>query len=169
MESSKIYKWGFFSLLCLNIALITMFFVIKNKNHGPRGLHNKVVEILALQEEQLPDFKCYAFKHSQQMREIERQQVDLLEKYFDAFSQSANDSTTLSLVDSYAALERKKIEQTGQHFNDVEALLNPEQRERYPDFVRKVSSLLLMKNSKFKPKGKREDHQRRMELDCTAK
>lgn len=134
MSKLKLYKYLCLGLLLLNIGLIS-FFLLTNGGKPPKHkiFKNEAVEILELDENQETEFANLAQEHGDKMRDLERQQADLLKPYF---TNLINGNSEMEIPANALAIEKEKINITHQHFKDVKSLLKPEQKENFAAFMK---------------------------------
>lgn len=148
MKQLPFFKYATAVLILLNIAIIAFFFLTKPPGPPPmkgggRPFHHRAVELLDLNPEQQTAFKDLARRHSQLMRSINRQQSDLIEPYFQVIADTLNDLESNAIMDTILQLERRKIEATAQHFEQVKSLLNESQLAGFALFVSESLKVIL--------------------------
>lgn len=155
MTQLQFYKYATWALLVINAAVLSFFLLTKPHPKGegpggPRSLENDAVQLLQLDEQQYKMFIELAVDHSQQLRSIEKEERDELRRYFDQLLQESNDSTQLDILEQVKLLEGSKVTITYKHFQEVKALLRPEQQEYFEGFMKKALRLLLVEERRRK-------------------
>lgn len=155
MNQLKFYKYATWVLLFLNIAILGFFLLIKPRPPHPSHPHQfqaEVIEILALNEQQVSAFKQLAQEHGQKMTSVNAQQQKLLLPYFKSLTTISNRMNKDSILVEFQQLERKKIEVTYQHFQDIKLMLNKNQLPHFENLMgRFIDRLLLTKEKKSPP------------------
>ncbi|MEZ4850475.1 MAG: hypothetical protein R3B93_18060 [Bacteroidia bacterium] len=158
MNQLKLYKYATWGLLFLNIAVLTFFLLTKphpRPHQSPDGFQSEVVEILNLNSQQAATFKELAQEHNQKMESINEQQKNLLPPYFESLSDLSINIDRDSILNDFQQLERKKIEVTFQHFQDLKSILDEEQLPYFDRLIGRLIDRLLLKNSSGPPPPKR--------------
>lgn len=148
MKQLQFFKYAAGILALLNIAMLAFFFLTKPPvpppmKGGARPFHHRAVELLDLNPEQQAAFKDLARRHSQLMRSINRQQSDWIEPYFQAIVDTSKDLESNAIMDTILQLERRKIEATAQHFEQVKSLLKESQLANFELFVSESLKVIL--------------------------
>ena len=155
MKQLQFYKYAALGLFLLNFLMITFFFITKPKPpHQEGGFQKKAVDILKMDEQQHDTFLQFVKQHQRQMEEVNKQQRDLLKPYFYSLSDSTNKVDTESTLDRVQLLERKKIESTYQHFQDVKSILKPEQQAGFEEFMNTALERILLDKQRNSPPPK---------------
>lgn len=144
MEKVKLYKIIAISMITINILLIGIFFVTKPDHPRGKGVIKHVKTQLDLDDVQFEKFQNLAKKHHQSIMEIQKNQSKVLEPYFNALVKENKNSKNL---DYYLELERKKIENTYNHFSEIQKLLNDQQSLNFEDFMNKSMPRILGKRN----------------------
>ncbi len=140
MESAKVYRLATYSLLALNLLLVAALIV--GRPGAPREGINAPPS-LNLNDRQAADFQVLATTHKEEMRQLTTAQGEALRTYFSGLSDpdGAPDTLPTAVLD----LERRRIEQTYRHFEEVRQLLEPEQQPGFPEFVDRALDRILLK------------------------
>lgn len=154
MEPIKLYRWATWSLLALNVAILAFFLLAPPPPPGgaPPG---RAPDALALNEDQTKQFTEFVKQHSSKMQQINQQQSELLQVYFAPLHEEKAHGLLPPLSAKFAELEQEKVAATYQHFLDIEGILEPTQKEAFPDFVKDALSNIFRKSRKNRPKGGR--------------
>lgn len=153
MKQLLFYKYAMIALLILNIAMLSFFFLTKPphlKNHIAKPLRMGQ-EILKLNEEDKAVFLQLANVHHQEMQAVNKQQRELLNPYFS----SIIDSTITNkdeLLTQLQSLERKKLELTYQHFEELKSRLKSVETADYEKFMEMSLQFILSKNRPPRPR-----------------
>lgn len=157
MRKEQLYQYTTWGLLVLNLSMISFFFLTKPSPHPRKGdleFTKRAIEILKLEESQQAVFLESAKKHNQQMEAVNNQQRDLLKPYFQSLIDPESPSGTDSLLRQVELLERKKIELTYQHFNDVKSNLKEDQKAGFEKFMKRALDIILLNQQKRPPPPK---------------
>jgi len=160
MERRKFYQYATFFLLALNLAMVAFFLLGPPPPQGDparHGLKDRVAQMLRLDDDQAARFGELAEQHNRHMEELAARQRTLLKDYFLALTDTAMHTPTDSLLQAYLELEREKVTFTYRHFQDVQALLRPEQQPLFRTFVREALRTLLLDEGGRPPQGPPED------------
>ena len=155
MNQLQFYKYTTWGLLLLNIALVAFFFLAAPKppkNKASSG--QKVADILQLDKQQDESFLKLAQEHNQRMESFGKQQRDLLEPYFHSLIQQVDPLELENYLNQIQTLEREKVEYTYRHFQDVKAILNPEQHIHFEAFIEHAIGRILIEMKKKPPPPK---------------
>lgn len=148
MKLFQLYKYAAWGLLILNLSMIAFFFLTApprpNDLKGKKG----AVQMMQLDEQQEKSFSSLAHQHMQQMSEFNRQQRSLLQPYFNSIIDTKITIQSDSLLKQVQALEQKKIESTYLHFQEVKAILKPEQYPDFEKFVEQAIGRILLEQEK---------------------
>lgn len=152
MTQLKFYKFAALGMLVLNLAIITFFLLTKPTHRHKKGGHpHKVAkEILQLDEEQNEKFLQLAQQHKQLMRDLNKEQRNILQNYFTPLMDKNFSQNRDSILIEIQNIERKKIESIDQHFENIKVILKPNQQENFKDFVQHLLKKILS-TSKNKP------------------
>ncbi len=160
MKQLQLFKYATIGLVLLNIGIILFFFLTKPK--PPRPMHEgptnhkmdrRAIELLGLNKEQIMAFRDLAEGHSREMRAINEQQRKMLEPYFGSVVDSTREVATDAQLEEIVQLERRKIEITHQHFEDIKAILDTTQLANFERFVNESLKMILNKGGKNPPPG----------------
>ena len=147
MKTLQFYKYATFILLALNIGLIAFSFITRPK--GQKGAPQlRAIETLGLDEAQHEFFLASAKEHITQMMSISEQQKELLMPYFNSIADSTQIVDAESVLSAVEQLERKKIEQTHQHFSEIKSILNADQIDDFEGFMDRTLEKLLVTQKK---------------------
>lgn len=150
MTSLQFYKYTTWTLLLLNIAMISFFFLSRPPMLPANHVQGEnAIDILKLDKLQNETFLKLVRQHIKEMDGYDQQQKNLLRTYFKTVFDSTNHET--NKVTPIIQLEAKKIESTYQHFKKVEALLSPEQQVHFKSFVEHALSRILLETHEPQP------------------
>jgi len=153
MKTVQFYKYATFILLALNITLISFFFITKPKgNMGKPPL--RALETLGLDKAQHDLFLASAKRHSTEMEGINEAQKKLLMPYFNQLTNTKQTINSDSIFREVQQLERRKIEQTYQHFSEIKATLKDEQIDDFEGFMDRILQRILLTQKKSPPPPK---------------
>ena len=151
MKQLQFYKYAIGGLLVLNLSMIAFFVLTAPPPKGPRESGKKAIDILKMDEEQNDFFLQSAQQHVRQMDDFAKQQRILLKLYFSSLIDSENPINSDSLLHQVQLLERKKIESTYQHFEDMKVMLKPEQQVHFEGFIEHALEFILLDKKKQLP------------------
>jgi len=144
MTKLKFYQFAAVGLLLLNLVMLGFFFL---RPAGPVGDPLKLArEALRLDTDQQERFTELAMAHSAEMRNINARQSAILAAHFGQLTDLSTSSPT-PLPAEHGELERRKVEITYAHFEEVRSLLRPEQESLFPGFVEDVLRRVLGNSS----------------------
>ncbi|KAA3641623.1 MAG: hypothetical protein DWQ02_00200 [Bacteroidetes bacterium] len=162
MKQLQLFKYATIGLLLLNIGVILFFFLTQPKPPGPmpgkpgnHAMDHRVVNLLNLNDEQVAVFRDLARAHSQEMRKINEAQRQALEPYFANLVHTDPEVSADEQLENILQLERRKIEVTYQHFEEVKAILEPSQLSHYDRFVDESLKMILGRGGKNPPPPRR--------------
>ena len=145
MKQLQFYKYATLVLLLLNISMIGFFLLTKPKGPHRNGFGPKpTVEILKLDKQQHDAFLGHAKRHIEQMENYNILQKNQLKPYFNTLVDSTKNIDSNSHLQQVLQLERKKIESTYQHLQDVKSILRPEQQADFEPFVGSDLEIILL-------------------------
>ena len=148
MKQVQFYKYATWGLLGLNLSLIAFFFLTAPPHHGKKFGKLRANDILKMDEQQNESFLEFAQLHMNQMDELNIHQQNLLKPYFNRLIDTDKMIGPDSILNQVQLLERRKIESTYQHFQDVKAILNPEQYVNFEKFIDHALERILLKQKK---------------------
>ncbi|MEM9833203.1 MAG: hypothetical protein AAF944_21395 [Bacteroidota bacterium] len=155
MNKLKFYQYATGGLLLLNLIVITFFLFTKPRPpHRPEQVGQRAIDIMRLDDKQHELFLQSVDQHKQQMSRFNNQQRDLLRTYFSSLLDSTNIANSDSLIKQVQVLERKKIEATYQHFQDINSTLKPDQQAGFESFVNQSVQRILTGNKNNPPPPK---------------
>ena len=147
MDRRKFYKTVVWVLVALNVLILFAFLVVVPRLHGPpsgaegKALRHRIPNMLALDPTQNTTFQSLADQHRAKINELHDDQSATLQAYFQSLIR--DQLPTDSLLTRLEVLEREKIALTYAHFQDIKAILRPEQRENYGRFVEEATRIVL--------------------------
>jgi hypothetical protein len=141
MSKVKLYKYLCLGLLLLNIGLVSFFILTNGGRPAERKIFkNQAAVILNLDEEQQSLFSELAKEHGDKMRSLEREQAEVIKQHF---ANLINGISNAELPPRALTIEKEKIDITNQHFKDIRSLLGPEQKDKFPDFMKAALKNIL--------------------------
>lgn len=144
MDKFTFYRNATFGLLAINLVLLALHIVpfISGPSNGPGDRMMRAVDQLELNEEQHERFNTSVEVHKARMKRINREQREILQKYFSGLT---SDETNINpkLPQKYLALNEEKVTTTYQHFLDVKNILRPEQLQLYQNWVNETTRRIL--------------------------
>ncbi|AWV97878.1 hypothetical protein [Arcticibacterium luteifluviistationis] len=157
MKQQDFYKYSTIGLLILNLAMVAFFFLTKPKagqEHRPE--QGNPIEILKLNSEQHELFIKSAMQHKENMDKIGASQRALVSPFFNGLIDKPTNSKD-SLLQEIQELEKEKIELTYKHFEEIKAILKPEQLASFEPFMKTILKEILSpsKNPPPPPNGPR--------------
>ena len=149
MKQLQFYKYATWGLLILNVSMIAFFFLTAPpRPSGGERAGKKAIDILRMDEDQNNSFLQYVQQHSNQVDNLDKQQLSLLKLYFKNLISSSNKVNSDSLLNKIQLFERQKIEFTYQHFLDVKSILKPDQQVHFEDFMEHAMDIILKVHNK---------------------
>lgn len=135
MPQLKFFKIATIALLIANLILLGIVFM---GNHRPPPPHEKprggADKLLNLDKDQNTRFLSFAEEHKKEIIDLNKNQKELLTQYFKMIpAQSENELD--SLLNQIQNFERRKIQLTYQHIQDVKGFLKPEQEANFDAFL----------------------------------
>lgn len=148
MDQLKLYKYATWTLLILNIGIVSFFLVTKPKHPplppSPSGsdFQSEIIQTLNLDAQQAATFESLAEEHHQQMKSINQQYQELLSSYFKQLTNDDKAVNKEALLQKIQQAEQEKIETTYQHFEAIKEILSDEQLAQFEgvmvEFVDKI-------------------------------
>lgn len=162
MNKRNILSIGFVIMLILNAVLL--FLMIRGPKMPPRqselsnkiDLKEKISRDLELTTDQTKAFHELADKHRKAIKVNAEKQKKVIQSYFNYLSVEEQDQTRLSeLLEDIKDLESKKITLTYQHFEELKALCNEDQKARFGLIIQDIIQVLVGKerNNRPPPRG----------------
>lgn len=152
------YRYATYFLLLLNLAVLGTWWWTAGPPQSQAARIQHAINVLKLDPNQATVFRQSVERHVTGMQDLRTTQQQHLEVYFAGLTQpeTLNEQDRAALLEQLQTLERKKIEQTYQHFVEIKALLKPEQEEAFKRFVDHVLRKVLLggKKKHSKPKEK---------------
>lgn len=153
MNKLIFYRTVAIVLLVINLVVIGFVAFSSNKKgehpHDRKAnFRNEAVEILDLDKSQEKMFFESADRHNKMMNKFDKKQSHILQKYFRGLNEGLNNDKKEMLLTEYNELERRKIEGTYNHFEEIKGYLKSNQIDNYNEFVNKAVGRLLSNNSK---------------------
>lgn len=146
MKKVQFFKVAAIGMLVLNIAMITFFLLTRHRpGHPDRGarFHTKAVEILHLDDAQTTRFDEMAHQHHETMEELKSRQSEQLKPFFEEITQGGN-SNPDAVPQEFLDLEKSKVSVTYRHFLEVKALLKPEQKGYFAEYMKEALEVVLL-------------------------
>ncbi|GAB5524629.1 MAG: hypothetical protein Roseis2KO_25010 [Roseivirga sp.] len=144
--SSKAYKVGFFVLLLINIALI-MVIKFGPKPHGSgKGMRDEISLKLNFDEEQNAKFRELVRKHRDQVADIRKEEQTLIKQYFGGLNSDTQELQQDQLVEEINQVQKKKLEVTYAHFQEVRSICTNEQLLLYKELMDEMTQVLIGEN-----------------------
>lgn len=153
MEKSNFYKYAFLLMIGFNLLLL-VFFVVNRPKHGP-GIGNRLnaKELLHLTNSQSDIFLGLAQEHIVEMKNYSVDQSKLLQRYFSQLYKKEGASQRDIILEEVQQIERKKINLTYKHLQEVKNILTDDQLPFYEEFAKNAIGRILgdAKNSRPPP------------------
>ena len=153
MNQLKFFKLLVWILLAINLAIVSFLIVSSNKSRPepPRPQRTGAVELLNLDGKQHELFMVSAKKHGREISEVEKQQKKILEAYFSPLTNEKTNVPTDSLIVLLQEIEKTKVELTMTHFQEIKAILRPEQNANFQRFMDHVLKSVIRPDKKRRP------------------
>lgn len=146
MISKKIYKIGLIVLIIVNgvlIFLLTQGPPPPPKDQRSRSLIQKISKKLNLSPDQIDKYSAMAFQHREAMQSIENEQKRFVSTYFESLTSTDPSDSTSVMTNQILQLEKKKLEVTYGHFEDLKDLLNEDQQEQFEKIIKDILVVLV--------------------------
>lgn len=147
MDKLKFYQYASVGLLLLNLILVT-FLILGRPSDGERP--GRAFDSLNMDKAQHDAFLESAKVHVQLMTSVDDQQKKLLEAYFKTIMEPSS-NVNPTFPEEVVQLEKRKIEGTYKHFQEIKTLLKEEQLADYQQFMDRMINRIL-------PKAKKNPH-----------
>lgn len=147
--NSNTYRIGFFVLLVINIALLVIFTMRPEMPMQQRGLKDEISRELNFTEEQKAMFDKMAENHHEAIRELEKQEQELLRSFFQQLSLDYSKENKEAQLEHILQLEKDKIIVTYNHFEELKEMCNEEQLKRFDRVMERILPVLI--NSSDRP------------------
>ena len=165
MEQLKFYKVASLGLLLLNLGIIAFFWFNRpphshlpppgqGPNNEATAFQNKTIGLLDLDEEQAATFRDLARGHGEEIGNLNRDQTNSLQAYFETAYQATTLAVRDSLLNGIQEIESRKIVTTLDHFLAVKALLDEDQLSEFDEFVSEAIGRILDVGKKSAPPPK---------------
>ena len=155
ISSNKIYKLALVLLILINGALV---FLLLQRTPHPRHtpkVRGPLLEIISnklqLTEDQHASYTEMAVRHRENMKSIEQEQKRLVEIYFQSLTSDSQNESNDALTNEILKLEQKKLEITYAHFEELKALLDENQKDRFELIVKDILQVLVGDHKKLPP------------------
>ncbi len=146
MKEVKFYKSATLILIVLNLVIVACFIFGRPKPPGP-GQHppfaHRATELMKLDETQLAQFEELVKIHREDMESLNGLQKELLDSYFKNIYDAKNAPSNDYQLKKLQTIEGQKVESTYRHFEEIKALLQPEQLDGFEQFMRGAMNQIL--------------------------
>ncbi|MEO9483675.1 MAG: hypothetical protein ABJG47_09530 [Ekhidna sp.] len=140
--SGKIFKIGFFVLLIINIALVSLLVAKRPGGPGKGDMRDRLSNQLGLDESQKATFMDMAQAHRNKIREIEKREGELIKSYFDHILNPESIRSKDVILEEIQALKKAKLLATYQHFEALKGICTEEQQVKFEAFMNKVIPMI---------------------------
>lgn len=153
MKQLQFFKLASLVLLLLNAGIL-LFFWLQRPPRAPGmggaigSFETVAIDLLQLDESQAADFQNLAIEHGTRIHAFNQEQNRNLQQYFSTVYRAGDLLLKDSLIMQVEQLEQQKVQFTYQHFEDVRALLRPEQLPQFEVFVTQAVGRLLRPEKK---------------------
>lgn len=144
MTKQKLFRFGFWGLLLLNIICITLLILGRPHHPPPGGPKGIIVEKLAFDNSQQQAYDALIDKHKQKLDALVKQKHALKEQLFQQFDQGDNEAAFAELGQIQVQLERAHIE----HLLAIKNLCTTEQLPNFEAMKQELGKI-------FAPPGPR--------------
>ncbi|UZR98954.1 hypothetical protein [Chondrinema litorale] len=138
---NNMYKIGFFILIVVNIILVFVFIYRPKSTIHQNRLLNEISNELAFTEMQKEMFEEMAKTHSDTIRNLKNQEVELVSLIFEQLS-STDHSEKEATLQKILDLEKSKIMVTYNHFEELKAICNETQLANFDKVVDRIVPVL---------------------------
>lgn len=139
-------------ILVITNLLMLGFIFFKNRPQTSMPLHFRMAaqHTMQLDDRQLQKFVESAENHRRAILNLNKQQQNLLQKYYLPLTDDNQISKTDSLEQAIYQIEKRKLEITYKHFEEVKNQLRPNQMAGYKQFMQKSLGRILGQQEKKK-------------------
>jgi len=146
MKKEIFYSVFIFLLLLLNFGVLGYLWIDRSHGHspGPESIDPMIVERLKLDESQRDQFDQLKHEHHAQMIKIDEESGNLHRQLFEILKKEPVDTVGKNvIVLKLQNNDRQKELVTFEHFKKLRAILRPDQKPLFDDFVEELSRHLM--------------------------
>lgn len=142
MERTKLLTYAVVALLLMNVGIIG-WMVFRRPPHGPRREPKAVIiERLKLDAAQQDAYSRLVTAHQQAFRPLMDNGAKLRHEYFDLLKNEAINAASADSLNRLISDNQYQINQINlQHFKDIKALCNANQKAAFDSFVDEMAAL----------------------------
>lgn len=142
MERTKLLTYAVVALLLMNVGIIG-WVVFRRPPHGPRHEPKTVIiERLKLDATQQEAYSRLVTAHQQVFFPLRDNGAKLRHEYFDLLKDEAIDAASADSLNRLISDNQYQINQINlQHFKDIKALCNADQKAAFDSFVDEMAAL----------------------------
>lgn len=131
-------------MVLINLLLLGFVFFQNKPQLGiPFHLRMAAKHEMNLDDKQLEKFVESAERHKKAIRDLNEQQQALLQQYYLPLLHDKKNVNSASLEKAINQIEKRKLEITYQHFEEVKTMLRPEQMAGYQHFIQNALGRIL--------------------------
>ena len=154
MSYHQLYKYSAWIMLILNVGLIS-FFVINRPTPTDPQPHKEgrmeAIDILDLDDNQTKMFLSYAESHRNQLRNLEKDQKELISDIFNLLTKSVDSIRSDDLYNGYEESAARKLKVTIDHLQEVKSILHEDQLPNFSKFIEHLVSNSFSPSKKGPP------------------
>jgi hypothetical protein len=145
MKSERFYKIIIICLLLLNIGILSwIWFGAPSKHRHPERPDKIIVDRLKLDEQQQNQFESLRDEHHNQMMSIQGEDGRLHDALFALLKKEPVDTIAeVVLLRQLQDNDIKKDQVTFEHFRKLRAILKPEQKLLFDNFISELSRQIM--------------------------
>ncbi len=138
--SGKIYKIGFFVLLIINIAFVTLIVIKRPPNR--QDMRERLSKRLGFDESQKETFIAMADGHRAEIDAIDKRESELIKSYFGLILSPDSTSNKEMMLEEIQSLKKEKLLITYEHFDSLKAICNQDQLAEFEEFMNRVIPMI---------------------------
>ncbi len=141
--SGKIYKIGFFVLLAINVAVVSVIVVKRPGRHHERGdIRERLSNQLGFDDSQKATFMERAQMHRDKIRMLEKKERELVKAYFNHIQNPDSTRSKESILSQIQDIKADKLQSTFDHFESIKEICTEEQQVNFEAFMNKVIPMI---------------------------
>lgn len=143
MKKLTIFQILTVCLLGLNLALLGFIFINRPGGDMPPKRGEMAKKELHLTKTQSQEFKKIAKEHHEMMMKIDEAQAAYLIQYFNQLENGRNTESEL-LLNQYSEIEKKRLDLTLDHFEELKSILDENQYVYLYTFVNRIVNEVIV-------------------------
>lgn len=138
--SGKIYKIGFFILLIINIAFVSLIVIKRPPNR--QDMRERLSNRLGFDESQKRIFMAMADEHRAEIDLIDKRESELIKSYFGLILSPDSTKNKELILEEIHSLKREKLLITYEHFDSLKAICSEDQLAEFEEFMNKIVPMI---------------------------